>query len=85
MDLSVSVSEECGHEEGGGEYGTLLSDTLQSNGLTETGTRPGFWLCNKPTDLSVSVSEEREHEGSAVVKLNSEKRVSTDVRSVRSE
>ena len=36
---------------------------------------------NKPTDLSVCVGEEREYEGCVVVKLNSEKRVSTgDVR-----
>jgi hypothetical protein len=60
-----------------------LPDTLKSNGRTGTGTRPGVWFRNKPTDLSACVSEEREHEGGEVVKLNSENRVSTgDVRVV---
>ena len=60
MDLSACVSEECGHGEGGDACATLLSDTLQTND-------------NKPTYLSACVSEEREHEGDAVVKLKSEK------------
>ena len=54
-----------------------MSDILQSNGHSGTGTSPGVWFRNKPTDLSACVSEEREHEGDVVVKLNSEKRVST--------
>ena len=53
------------------------------NGLTGTVTRSGVCLDNKPTDLSVCVNEESEYEGGVVVKLNSEKRVSTgDVRAV---
>ena len=71
------MSEERGHGEGGGACATLLSDTLQPNGRAGTGTRPEVWLRNKPTDLSACASEEREHEGGAVVKLNSEKRMST--------
>ena len=40
-------------------------------------------VTKKPTDLSECVSESREYEGGTVVKLNSEKRVSTgDVRVV---
>ena len=41
--------------EGSGEctHDNLLSDTLKSNGLVGTDTRPGVWLRNKPTDLSV--------------------------------
>jgi hypothetical protein len=56
-----------GHGEGGGVYTTLLSYTLYPNGHTGTDTRPGVWLCNKPTDQSVCVIEEREHEGGTVV------------------
>ena len=60
-----------------------ISDTLHPNSHSGTGTSPGVWLCNKPTDLSVCVIEERDHEGGVVVKLNSENRVSTgDVRTV---
>ena len=67
MDLSACVNEELGHEEGGGVYTTLLSDTLNPNGHTGTVTRPGVWLINKPTDLSACVSEERGHgEGESV-------------------
>ena len=55
------MSEECGHEEGGGVYDTLLSYTLYPNGRTGTGTSPGVWLRNKPTDRSVCVSEESGH------------------------
>ena len=73
MDLRECVSEERGHGEGGGVYTTLLSYTIYPNGHTGTDTRPGIWLCNKPTDQSVCVIEEREHEGSTVVQLNSEK------------
>ena len=63
-------------------HDTLLSDTLQSNGLTGTDRRPGVWLRNKPTDLSVCVEECEDEEG-VVVKLNIENRVSTgDVRAV---
>ena len=83
MDLGACVSEERGDEEGGGAYPTLLSYTLYPNGHTRTDTRPGVWLHNKPTDLSACVNEERDHEWGEVVKLNSEKRVSTgDVRVV---
>ena len=83
MDLSACVSEECGYEEGGDVYTNLMSDTLYPNGRSETGTRPGVWFHNKPMDLSACVNEECGYEGSVVVKLNSEKRVSTgDVRAV---
>ena len=77
------MSEERGHGEGRGAYATVLSDTLQPNGRAGTGTRPGVWLRNKPTDLSACASEDREYEGGAIVKLSSEKRVSIgDVRAV---
>ena len=44
-----------------GAHATLLSNTLKPNGRSGTGTRPGVWLCNKPTDLSACVNEERGH------------------------
>ncbi len=50
-------------EEGGGVYVPLLSDTIQPNGRTGTGTSPGVWLCNKPTDLSPCVREEHGYQG----------------------
>ena len=53
--------EERGHGEGVCVCATLLSDTLYPNGHTETDTRPGVWLCNKPMDLSAFVSEECGH------------------------
>ena len=41
---------------------TLLSDTLQSIGLTESvPVRAKGWLKNKPMDLFVCESEEHEH------------------------
>ena len=46
------MSEERGHGEGGDVCSTLLSDTLHPNGRPGTGTSPGVWLHNKPTDLS---------------------------------
>ena len=53
-----------------------------ADGHGGTDTRPGVWLCNKPTDLSACVSEECGNQGE-VVKLTSEKRGSTgDVRTV---
>ena len=55
-----------GEGSGDGEH-TLMSDTLKSNGRGGTDTRPGVWLCNKPTDLSTCVSEECGHGDSGVV------------------
>ena len=49
------------------KYTTLLSDTLKPNGHTGTDTRPGVWLHNKPTDLSVCVSEDRGYGEGGVV------------------
>ncbi len=50
MDLSGCFSEDRGHGESGGVCATLMSDTIQPNGHTGTGTRSGVWLRNKPTD-----------------------------------
>ncbi len=51
-----------GEGRGEGTHTTLMSDTLYPNDHSETDTSPGVWLFNKPTDLSVCVSEKREHE-----------------------
>ena len=50
-----------GEREAESAHVTLMSDTLKPNGHTGTGTRSGIWLRNRPTDLSVCVSEECGH------------------------
>ena len=50
-----------GEGSGEGTHDTLLSNTLTPNGLTGPDTSPGVWFRNKPTDLSVCVSEECGH------------------------
>ena len=40
----------------------ILNSQMVEEKHVRFGTRPGVWLCSKPTDLSVSVSEDRECE-----------------------
>ena len=56
-----------GKGSGEGAHVTLMSDTLNPNGRAGTGTSPGVWLCNKPTDLSACVSEKCRHGKGGVV------------------
>ena len=53
-DLSAHESDERGHGKDGGVYTTLSqSDTVQSNGLAKSGTRPvGDGLRKKPKGVS---------------------------------
>ena len=62
MDLSVCVSEERGHEEGGGAHATVRYTKAKWLHRARDCHRSGVWLSNKPMDLSVCVSEERGHE-----------------------